>query len=132
MKLFNINKQEKKTPSIDALIEKKLVLFVSIVNEGQSRPIIKIMEKCGSSAQFIETGEGTARKEIRNILGIEDNNKEIIFSFVTNDRIPEIKNYLDIYFSTRTKNAGIGFSIPLTSIVGVKVYQFLADTIKED
>ncbi len=132
MKLFKKNIQIKKTPSIESMIEKKLLVFVTIVNQGQANSILKLMEKCGSSAQFVQTGEGTARQELRNILGIEDNNKEIVFSLVSEDKIPDIKIFLDIYFSTKTKNAGIGFSIPLSSIIGIKVYQFLADTLKED
>lgn len=132
MKIFNKKIQIKKTPSIDTMIEKKLSLYVTIVNQGLASPILKIMEKCGASAQYVETGEGTAKQEFRDILGIENNSKDIVISIVTQDRIPEIKDYLDVFFSTRAKHAGVGFSIPLSSLIGVKVYQFLADTIKED
>ena len=55
--------------------DEKLMLFISIVSRGLSAPVLKIFQKCDVSGQFVLTGEGTARKEIRNILGIEDNEK---------------------------------------------------------
>ena len=49
--------------------DEKLMLFISIVSRGLSAPVLKIFQKCDVSGQFVLTGEGTARKEIRNILG---------------------------------------------------------------
>lgn len=132
MKIFKKNILERKQPSLESFIDKKLFAYITIVNQGHANAITKIMEKCGSSAQFIEHGEGTAVKEIRNILGIEDTEKEITISLIAQDNIPEAMRYLDVYFSSNKKIGGIGFSVPFNSIIGVKAYQFLADTIKEE
>lgn len=131
MRKISLKTTLNKKPQLESFIEKKLVLYITIVSQGQANSILKIFEKCGSSAQFVETGEGTASKEIKNILGMESVDKEIIFSFISQDKKDQVREFLDVYFSSRAKNAGISFSIPLASIVGVKAYQFLADTIKE-
>ena len=66
---------------------------------------------------------------MRDILGIEDNGKEIIISLIPNERIEEAKNELEAFFKVNKRNRGIGFSIPMTSLIGMKVYQFLTDKI---
>ncbi len=125
------SKQNKDLPSLDSIVEKKLSLFVTIVGKGQAQPITRLFERGGSSAQFIQRGEGTATKEIYSLLGVEDNDKDIVFSFISQDKIPDIKTELNAFFLANKKNRGIGFSIPLSSIIGVRVYQFLANTVED-
>ena len=131
MGLFKKSENTKEVPSMEAAVQKKLLLFVTIIGKGLSRPVMKIFERAGSSAQFVQRGEGTAQKEIYNILGIEDVDKDIVFSFVSEDKIPDIKKELSAFFLVSKKNRGIGFSVPLSSIIGVRVYQFLANTVED-
>lgn len=131
MGLFKKSENTKEVPSMETVVQKKLLLFVTIVGKGLSRPVMKIFERAGSSAQFVQRGEGTAQKEIYNILGIEDVDKDIVFSFVSEDKIPDIKKELSAFFLVSKKNRGIGFSVPLSSIIGVRVYQFLANTVED-
>ena len=132
MGLFKKKKQEVETKNEFQLDEsniKKIYMFITIVNRGQGNYVLKIFEQEGANAQFVQLGEGTAQKEVRDILGIEDNGKEIIISLIPNERIEEAKNELEAFFKVNKRNRGIGFSIPMTSLIGMKVYQFLADKI---
>ena len=132
MGLFKKKKQEVETKNEFQLDEsniKKISMFITIVNRGQGNYVLKIFEQEGANAQFVQLGEGTAQKEVRDILGIEDNGKEIIISLIPNERIEEAKNELEAFFKVNKRNRGIGFSIPMTSIIGMKVYQFLTDKI---
>ena len=108
---------------------KKLSLFVTVVSRGQADPVVRLFETLGVSAQFIENGEGTAQREIRNILGIEDDRKSIVFSFIKRDAIPEATKELEAFFLSSPKNKGIGYSIPINSLIGMQLYRFLADTL---
>lgn len=108
---------------------KKLYMFITIVNRGQGNFVLKLFESEGANAQFVQYGEGTAQKEIRDILGIEDNSKEIIISLISQDKIDSAKRELEAFFKVSKRNRGIGFSIPMTSLIGMKIYQFLVDTL---
>ena len=108
---------------------KKLSLYVSIVNYGQSDSIIKIFQRYNSSLQFVQNGTGTAVKAVRDILGLEDNRKEVVFAFVSDEVLNELKDELDAYFYSSKRNRGIAFSISLNSIIGAKLYHFLSNTI---
>ena len=109
---------------------KKVCFYMVIVNFGQGQNIVRLFKNNHSSVQFIQTGEGTASKQIRSILSIEENRKEIIYSLIREDYVPEIKRELDAYFAASKKNAGVAFTINLDSIVGVKLYKFLTQTIR--
>lgn len=129
MAILKKNK-EKKTAKVPQTEEfKKLSLYVTIVNKGQSTPVLKIFERAGVTTQFIQIGRGTAQKQVLDILGIADNSKELVFSFIKKESIPDAKTELEAFFAANRKNRGIGFSIPLTSLIGRKVYQFLANDL---
>ncbi len=133
MSLFRKKKQieVKELPTLDNVVQKKLLLFITIVGEGQSTAIRKLFERYGCSAQFVERGEGTATKEIYNILGVENTGKDVVFSFLAEDKASDIKKELDAFFVASKRNQGISFSIRLSSIIGVRVYQFLANTVED-
>ena len=132
MKLFkkkNVEKNE--LPSLNNIVQKKLLLFITIVTSGHGSHITRMFEKIGVSAQFVQSGEGTATKEINNLLGIEDVDKDIVISFITEDKIPLIRQDLSEYFSSNKRNRGIGMAIQLSSVIGVRVYQFLANLVED-
>ena len=133
MVIFKRKKQieVKELPTLDNVAKKKLLLFITIVGEGQATAIRRLFERYGCSAQFVERGEGTATKEIYNILGVENIGKDIVFSFISEDKVEDIKKVLEAFFITSKRNRGISFSIRLSSIIGVRVYQFLANTIED-
>lgn len=108
---------------------KQLSLYVTIVNRGQADAITSLFQRMGSAAQFINVGNGTATKNVLDILGIEDNGKDIVFSLIKQELIPDAKKELEAFFAASKRNRGIGFSIKLTSMVGVKLYRFLTDSL---
>ena len=123
-------KKKVETPKIeDSPNFKNLYLFISIVNYGHCDDIIKLYQLAGSSAQFMQKGHGTAQKQVLDVLGIEDDRKEIVYGFIPENKIPELKAELEAYFKAHKRNKGIGFAIKLTSLVGARLYHFLADTL---
>ncbi|MCR5506078.1 MAG: hypothetical protein K6F07_03700 [Bacilli bacterium] len=130
MALFKKKKTVEEPPRIEDRQDfKKLIVFVTIVNRGLASPITKIFQNMGCSAQFVQRGNGTAVKEIRDILGIEDTSKDIVFSIVREEKVEDIKVELSAFFLASKYNKGIAFTIPMSSMIGVKVYQFLANTL---
>ena len=107
-----------------------LLFYVIIVNYGQSENIIKLLKNNHTSVQFVQIGEGTATKQVRSILNIEDNTKEIICSIISDEYVEDVKNELDAYFASSKRNAGIAFTIELSTLIGVKMYKFLTQTVR--
>lgn len=108
---------------------KKLLLYVTIVNRGQGNAVVSLFQKCGSSAQFIQLGNGTATKDVYDILGIENNEKDVVLCLIKQELIEDTKKELAAFFAMSKRNRGIGFSIELKSMIGVRLYRFLTDTL---
>lgn len=121
------NKKEVKLPFDKTNEIKPLVAYFAIVNQGNANAVVEIFRRAGSSASFIQMGSGTASKHVRDILGIEDNRKEIVVSIIREEKLDEATTELEAYYAASKRNKGIGFSISLTGLSGVRMYQFLAN-----
>ena len=120
-------KKKVKIPYDKANEIKPLVAYFAIVDQGNANAIVEIFRRAGSTASFIQMGRGTASKHVRDILGIEDNRKEIVISIIREDKLNEATTELTAYYAATKRNKGIGFSISLTGLAGVRMYQFLAN-----
>lgn len=134
-----VNKKTTKKPAkkVDTSFEKtneikKLKVYVVIVDHGVGDTITYMFQKFGSAVQFISMGNGTASRQINDILGVEDNGKDIMFAIIKEEDIPAAREELETFFKSSKRHRGIGFAIPLTSIIGVKLYKFLAHTKSEE
>lgn len=121
------NKKETKLPFDKTNEIKPLVAYFAIVNQGNANAIVEIFRRAGSSVSFVQIGNGTASKHVRDILGIEDNRKEIVVSLINEDKLKEAVVELEAYYAASKKNKGIGFSVSLTGLAGVRMYQFLTN-----
>ena len=133
-KTANVSKKDAKTVKKEAKFEDKpdirrLYLVIIVVDIGVSKSVEKLMQDVGSSMQFTHNGRGTASKEILNILGMVDNTKGVVNAVISEDRLDDVKRELSIFFAASKKNRGIAFTIPFTSVEGVRIYKYLTQTI---
>lgn len=120
-------KKDKKIPYDQDNDIKSLVAYFTIINYGNANAIVDIFKRAGSTFQTVQIGQGTATKTVRDILGIDDDRKEIIIAIIREENVAKAKVELEAYFAASRRNNGIGFSISLTGLMGVRVYQFLAN-----
>lgn len=120
-------KKEVKLPYDKTNEIKPLVAYFAIVNQGNAGAVIDIFRRAGSTVSFVQMGTGTASKHVRDILGIEDNRKEIVVSIIREELLKEATVELEAFYAASKRNKGIGFSVSLTGLSGVRMYQFLAN-----
>ena len=125
-----INNKKTVTSSI-----KKLKLLVTVVNRSKSIYYLDLLEQFEINMQTIIYGRGTADKELFSLLNIDENEKAIILSVVREDQMQDVLDTLKEKFQKIKDGKGIAFTIPMKSIIGVSVYQFLGNNtafIKEE
>ena len=105
---------------------KKLKLLVTIVERPKGEFYLDVISQFGVNCQLAMAGLGTASSEIMELLGLEPH-KAVILSVVREDMMDEVMNCLEDKFKTIRNGKGIAFAVPLSSVIGVNLYQFLSD-----
>ncbi len=105
---------------------KKLKLLVTIVDRSKGEFYLDVLSQYEVNCQMILQGLGTATSEVVNMLGL-NRHKAVILSAVREDRVEEIMKALEIKFETIKNGKGIAFAVPMSSVIGVSIYQFLSN-----
>lgn len=121
-------KIEKRQENFKAPI--KLEMLVTVVNRPKADFFVDLLEQFGINMQMVTYGEGTASSELINSLGLSTQ-KAVIFSIVRSDKINKIKETLEEQFKTIRNGKGISFTIPLSSVIGASIYQFMCNQNKK-
>ena len=104
----------------------KLKILVTIIDRKKVDFYLSALEGFQVNMQTVIYAKGTAPKEIISQIGLTTD-KAVIFSVVREDRVKDILiAYEDRYFKTKN-GKGVAFTIPVKSLIGVLIYQFLAD-----
>ncbi len=105
---------------------KKLKLLITVVDKQKSEFYLDVISEFEVNCQMAMPGLGTASSEIVGLLGLNIH-KAVLFSVVREDMVDEIMNCLETKFETIKNGKGIAFCVPLSSVIGVNVYQFLSN-----
>jgi len=109
----------------------KLKLLITIVNSGKGNFYSDLIEGFGVNMQLLLSGRGTIPKSANNFFGVMNKDRDVIFSFVAEDKVKPLLKILEDKFESVRDGAGISFSVPMSSVIGVNVYQFLTDNRKK-
>jgi nitrogen regulatory protein PII len=113
---------------------KKLKLLVTIVNRSKATYYVDLLEQFEVNMQLVLYGKGTANSEMRDLLGIVETDKVVLLSFVREDKVNDVLETLKEKFEKIKNGKGIAYTIPMNSIIGVSIYQFLSNnkTVKKE
>ena len=105
---------------------KKLKLVVTVVDRPKAEFYLDVLSQFDVNCQLVMAGKGTANTEIVDMLGLNIQ-KAVIFSVVREDMVDPVMKCLEEKFTTIRKGKGIACAIPLSSVIGVNIYQFLSN-----
>ena len=105
---------------------KKLKLLFTIVDRPKGEFYMDVISQYEVNCQMVMGGLGTAASELVELLGLEPH-KAVILSVVREDMVESIMNCLEDKFRTIRNGKGIAFAVPLSSVIGVNLYQFLSN-----
>lgn len=105
---------------------KKLKLIITVVDRAKAEFYLDTLSQFEVNFQIVTGGKGTAQSEIVEMLGLNIH-KAVIFSVVREDMVPPIMKCLEDKFETIRNGKGIAIAIPMSSVIGVNMYQFLSN-----
>lgn len=102
-------------------------IMTTIIDRKNSKKYIDLYKKDKLEVMYITLGEGTARGDILDYLGLEASEKMVIFNFVQQHDWLLTKKNLQRKLQIDAPGEGIAFLVPLSSIGGKRTLQFLLD-----
>ena len=105
---------------------KKLKLLFTVVDRSKAEFYLDVISQFNVNCQLAMPGTGTAASELVELLGL-NLQKAVVLSVVREDLVDTVMNCLEDKFATIRKGKGISFAVPLSSVIGVNLYQFLSD-----
>ena len=128
------NAVAKKTPTKQAKSRKKNVsalekmqLLFTVVPRDKSELFIDILESFEVNMQMVLAGTGTAPSSALKLLGLAESEKAVIISVIRRDRAKDALSLLEEKFNTVRGGKGIAYTVPMSSVIGVAIYQFLSN-----
>ena len=112
--------------AIDGSAIKKLKLLFTVVDRPKGEFYLDVISQFDVNCQLILPGMGTAASELLDMLGLEPH-KAVILSVLREDMVDTAMDTLEEKFKTIRGGKGISFAVPLSSVIGVNLYQFLSD-----
>ena len=103
---------------------KKAKLFITIVDRNKVEFYTDVLSQFESNLQLVMYGNGTANNSTLELLGL-NNEKGIIFSVIREDLENAVKDTLDNKFKTIRNGKGISVIVPISSVMGKSLYQFM-------
>lgn len=105
---------------------KKLKLLFTVVDRNKGEFYMDVLSQYHVNCQLVLPGMGTAASDLVELLGL-NLHKAVVLSVVREDLVDTIMNTLENKFQTIRNGKGVAFAVPLSSVIGVNMYQFLSD-----
>ncbi len=112
----------------NSLAPKKLMLLFTIVNRSKADFYIDLLQGFEVNMQLSMSAYGTASTKMLQLLGLASSEKTVIVSVIKRERAAEALAAIEEKFKTVRGGKGIAYTVPMTSAIGVAIYQFLSNT----
>ena len=121
------NKKKKSKSAERTLAPKKLKLLVLVINKNKADFYMDFLQSFEVNMQMQMHAQGTAGSDMLHYLGLEESEKRVLFSLIREDRAEEAMKALEEKFSTLRGGKGLAYTVPLSSVAGGAIYQFLSN-----
>lgn len=111
---------------------KRLKLMVLIVNRGIGDQAIRLLSENHNFFNLLLLGEGTANAALRDLLGLADKRRDVVFSVMRDEWLPEAMADLRRAFHMDQPGNGICFTIPINSVGGLRTLRIIASHFEQE
>ncbi|WP_072809500.1 hypothetical protein [Fibrobacter sp. UWR3] len=105
----------------------RLKILVTVVNRAKADFYMDHIQSFGVNMQMLVFGHGTAPREIATAMGLANSERAVIFSVIGENNLRTALDSLGEKFNTIAGGKGIAYTIPMSSIIGKSIFNFLSD-----
>lgn len=105
----------------------EIYLMTTITDRHKGKKYLDLYKQEQINVMYITMGQGTARGDILDYLGLESSEKVVMYSFLEMDKWKTVKKDLQKKIQIDAPGEGIAYIVPLSSIGGRRTLQFLLE-----
>lgn len=102
-------------------------MLMTVTKRSVGRRLLACYEELGLSSTLCTLAQGTATSETLDYFGLEVTEKMVTLTVVSDDTWKKVKRELENRFQIDVPGTGIAFLMPLSSVGGKKMLQFMID-----
>ena len=103
----------------------RLYMMVTITDRNRKKKFEEFYKKNEHMVFFTTLGRGTANSEMLDYFGLEESEKVVILSVVTEETWKKLRREMIVKMQIDVPGTGIAFIVPLSSVGGEKTLHFL-------
>ncbi len=105
----------------------RLKILITVVSRAKADFYLDHIQSFGVNMQMVVFGKGTAPQEIATAMGLTDSDRAVIFSIIGENNLRSALDSLAEKFKTIAGGKGIAYTIPMASVIGKSIFNFLSD-----
>ena len=105
----------------------RLKILITVVSRAKADFYMDHIQSFGVNMQMVIFGHGTAPREIMTAMGLADSERAVIISVIGENQLRAALDSLAEKFNTIVGGKGIAYTIPMASIIGKSIFNFLSD-----
>lgn len=128
--MADLKKYIRRTPTKDGRARvsvNKLKVLITVVSRNKADFYMDHIQSFGVNMQIVVYGQGTAPREIAAAMGLTDADRAVIFSMIGEENVKAAMESLEEKFNTIVGGKGLAYTIPMSSIIGKSIFNFLSD-----
>lgn len=110
----------------------RLDIIFTIVSKGKGETVVDTLRDEDVLVNVTCSGRGTATSSILEMLGLGATEKEVVLSFVKNEKSGYLLKKISEKLDFATPGHGIAFTVPLQSVAGIMAFKFLTTDYSEE
>lgn len=129
----NVAKAKRANPN--TVTSNRLKLMITVVNRNKTDFYADLIQSFDVNMQVIALAKGTADAKTLRLMGLADSDKSVILSVIQENKLQDALDTLSDKFKTVRDGNGIAFTVPLTSVIGTRLFGFLSNNksiVKEE
>lgn len=104
-----------------------LKILVTVVGRAKADFFMDYIQSFGVNMQMVIFGQGTAPLEIATAMGLVNSDRAVIISVISETNLASALESLEEKFHTIPGGKGIAYTIPMASVIGKSIFNFLSD-----
>lgn len=121
------NRRIKRVAAENTVTVNRLELLVTIVNRNKAEYFADLIQSFDVNMQIVVGAHGTADARMRELFGLTDNDRAVIFSVIQENKRKDAMYVLGEKFRSIKGGKGIALALPFASMIGAAAYGFLSD-----